>query len=457
VARAAAYAERAGVPAVAFICHGFTTVGETVAKYEGLADLRVVTYPPPNISVQKPPEVAEQAALLVDEALLQLSRSATGKTTKETPPETYGDKDIVCRGNLAQVNQFFYHNQWTDGLPVVPPTIKDIKAMLECTDRSPDEVIGILPPGRCEATVWKVAANGVMAGCRPEYMPLLVALVEAIAEPRFALQHAGSTAGWTPLIILNGPIIKELDFNSGQGVLRPERQANITVSRFLRLCMVNIARYRSGATDMAAFGNNYLPVLAETVENSPWPPLCEDLGFKPDSNVVTVLSSIGTGYHFVVRGTAEEHLKVLVQETVRTLGSQMVYVMTTFGKEYHPVIGMTPLVASIIAEAGYTKDHVRRYIYDNARIPAYLFDDLLQQEVTGLTIDKAMDSYDLPADFHKNDDPNRLVPLLHGPEELYIVVTGFPQRNRAFVMAQIGSQGLATAKEIKLPENRPHL
>ena len=409
----------------------------------------MVTYPPPNISVQNPQEVVGRAGALLNEVIKQFSQTATAQA--DMPTETSGDKDIVFKGDIEQVNRFFYDKGWTDGLPILPPTLKAVEAMLKCIDRSPDEVIGILPPGKCQASVWKIAVNGVMAGCRPEYMPVLVALVEAIANPRFGLQHAGSTAGWTPLIILNGPIIKELDFNYGQGVLRPERRANITVSRFLRLCMVNIACYRLGATDMAAFGNNYLPVLAEAEQDSPWPPLSVDLDFPQNSNVVTVLSSIGTGYHFIVRGSAEEHLRILAQEVVRTLGSQMVYVMTTFGPEWHPVIGMTPQVASIIAQAGYSKDDVKQYLYEKARITARLFEDLLHQEMVGLTINEAMSRYNLPPDFHASDDPDRLVPLTHHPGEFFIVVSGMPQRNRAFVMAPIGHQGLATSSEIKLP------
>jgi hypothetical protein len=115
-----------------------------------------------------------------------------------------------------------------------------------------------------------------MAGCRAAYMPVLLAIAEAVADPAFGIENVGSTAGIAPLIILNGPIGKQLGFNSGQGVLRPEARANITVSRFLRLLMVNVAGYRTGEADMATFGRNYYPVLAEAEEDSPWPPLSVD-------------------------------------------------------------------------------------------------------------------------------------------------------------------------------------
>ena len=451
MSRATAAVEKAGVPAVAIVCQGFTTIAQTVAKFEGLSDLRFVVYPPPNISVQNPQEVAERANQLVDEAIKQLTRTSSRETNK--PVKTVSEKEIIFTGNISEVNQFFYKNQWTDGLPVMPPTLEAVEKMLKYTDRSPDEVIGILPPGKCAASIWKIAVNGVLSGCRPEYMPVLIAITEAIADPRFNLQHAGSTAGWTPLIILNGPIIEDLDFNSGQGVLRPERQANVSVGRFLRLLMVNVAKYQVGLTDMAAFGNNYLPVLAETRKDSPWPSLSEEMGFKRETNLVTVLSTPGSGYHFIVRGDVEEHLRILAQEVIRSLGSQLVYVLTTFGAEWHPVIGMTPQVAGILSQDGYSKTAVKKYLYENARIPAYLFEKLLKQEISDLTMDKAVQQYHLPPDFHQSNDPNRLLPLFHNPDELYIVVSGMPQRNRTFVMPQLGRQGLATSKEVKLPAN----
>jgi len=221
--------------------------------------------------------------------------------------------------------------------------------------------------------------------------------------------------------------------------------------------MVNVAQYRVGLTDMAAFGNNYLPVLAETRKDSPWPSLSEEMGFKRETNLVTVLSTPGSGYHFIVRGDVEEHLRILAQEVIRSLGSQLVYVLTTFGAEWHPVIGMTPQVAGILSQGGYSKTAVKKYLYENARIPAYLFEKLLKQEIPDLTMDKAVQQYHLPPDFHQNDDPNRLLPLFHNPDELFIVVSGMPQRNRTFVMPQLGRQGLATSKEVKLPANFNHL
>src|SRR5262249_7443189 len=152
-----------------------------------------------------------------------------------------------------------------DGLPVIPPTVDRVKAFLGCTDRSASEVLGVLAPEKREATVMNVAVNGVMAGCRPEDMPILLAVVECITDPAFRMEDAGSTPGWEPLVVVSGPLVRALDFNSGTGVMRVGRQANASVGRFVRMYMRNVAGLRAppGVTDQAGFGANFNMALAE--------------------------------------------------------------------------------------------------------------------------------------------------------------------------------------------------
>ena len=419
--------------------------------------MRLVEYPPPNIGVQNRAQVYEYAARLVGDIVAALTRPASGVQSKPSVGTRDNSTDIICKGDLEEVNKFFRQKVWTDGLPIVPPTIKAVEAMLKFTDRAPNEVVGILPPKRLAATVWKIAVNGVMAGCRPEYMPVLIAIVEAIAEPRFGLEHAGSTVGWTPLIILNGPIIKQLGFNSGQGVLRPQTQANVTVSRFLRLCMVNVAGYRLGETDMATVGRNYYPVLAEAEDASPWPPLSVDRGFERGANVVTVQSADTISHGFLTEGDGTEHLRILAHEVAIELGGAMLLALGSFGDEVSPVICLTPLVADIIAQAGYSKGDVRQYLYEHARIPARELEDRLNRHQPGLTlqsgqaIKEAVRCGRLPEVFALSEDPDRLIPVVHQPGEFLIVVSGSPTRNRSFVAAQFGNQGLNVSKQIRLP------
>jgi hypothetical protein len=445
VVRSAAWTEAAGIPAVAVVCTGFAATARSVSEAEGIPDLRVVEYPPPNISTQSPADVRKSAPALVDEVIETLTGeiAAPGRPAAVEP----GPGDIVFKGSFEEVNDLFYDNHWTDGLPVIPPTLKKIQEFLRYTDRSPDEVIGTLPPAKREATIWKVAVNAVMAGCRPEYMPVLTAIAEAVADPRYGIQHAGSTSGWAPLIILNGPVIKQLGFNSGPGVTRPGRRANTTVSRFLRLLMINLSGYLVGITDKATFGQNYFIALAEAEEESPWEPLSADRGFKPDSNIVTVTSAETLSDAFASFGTGEEQLKTIAWQVARELSA--VPVILSFGRERSIVVALSPLIANLIGKAGYSKDDVRQYLFKNARMRASEFDMILSHT----TACNLVAAGRLEEQFCESTDPDRMIPLVHSPEDFLVIVSGDPARNRSFVTLQGGEQGLATSKEIKLPPN----
>jgi hypothetical protein len=411
--------------------------------------MRMLQYPLPNIGTQTRDEIYISSLPLVDELVSQLTHSPSADAATNRRAAA-GPRAIVFKGTLEEVNDHFQERVWSDGLPVVPPTLDRVDAFLSFTDRSPQDFIGLLPPTRLPATVWKVAVNGVMAGCRPEYMPVLLAIAEAVADPAFGLENVGSTAGITPLIILNGPIAKQLGFNSGQGVLRPQARANITVSRFLRLLMVNVAGYRLGEADMATFGRNYYPVLAEAEEDSPWPPLSIDRGFAAGANVVTVMGVDSTTHNFLTHDPAENHLRVLAREVTRELGGNLLVAMERFGGRITPVLGLTPLVSGILARAGYSKDDVRRWIYDHALIPARQFDEQLARIEDGYNLQESVRRGKLAPRFALSDDPERLVPVLHHPDELQIVVCGAPNRNRSFLAGQFGNYGGAVSKQIRL-------
>ena len=410
--------------------------------------MRLLEYPLPNIGAQTREEIYVSSLPLVDELVSHLTHSPSGGGPSSTHA-TAGPRTIVFKGTLDEVNDYFQERVWSDGLPVVPPTLDRVDAFLSFTDRSQDEIIGLLPPTRLPATVWKVAVNGVMAGCRPEYMPVLLAIAEAVADPAFGLENVGSTVGMTPLIILSGPIAKELGFNSGQGVLRPEARANISVSRFLRLLMVNIAGYRLGEADMATFGRNYYPVIAEAEEESPWEPLSVDRGFAAGSNVATVMGVDSTTHSFLTQDPAENHLRVIAREVSRELGGNLLVAMERFGGRISPVLGLTPLIAGILAKAGYSKADVRQWIYEHALVTARQFDEQLARIEDGYNLLESVKRGKLAERFAHSDDPERLVPVLHDPEELHIIVCGAPNRNRSFLAGQFGNYGGAVSKEIR--------
>ncbi len=424
-------------------------------------------FPPPNIAAQTPAQVTTHAKTLVDKVIGQLTNPTTRSEAAALPGANAKPRDIVFRGDINELNEFFHENRWTEGLPIVPPTIRAVEAMLKFTDRDPDEIVGVLRPGRCEATVWKIAVNGVMAGCRPEYMPILLAIIEAVAEPDAGIEGFNSTSGQFPLIVINGPITKELEFNHGQGMVRARRQANMSISRFLSLCLINIARLRLGETDMAVFDRNYYPAIAEAEDESPWEPLSVELGFKPGANVVTVQSAATLGYNFVSEEPGENHLRIMAREVQRDLGNSYYFVHPTMGPLTTPAILIAPEVASSIAKAGYSKKDVKQYLFDNARVPAHQLEEFLRRlqllpntkpgeygdKVAASTFCEMVKLGRLPRLFCESDDPNRLVPVIRDPDEFMIVVTGLPTRNRSRILRQGGAHGRRFSKEIKLPAN----
>ena len=138
---------------------------------------------------------------------------------------TPAPRETILTGTLDKVNDHFYANLWTDGLPIVPPTVDRVEAFLAHVNRDADEVVGLLQPEQRTCTVWSIAATGAMAGCRPEHMPVLVAAVEAASDPEFRVADTASGAAWEPIVTVSGPIfVEQLDFNYGTGAQRVGRR-----------------------------------------------------------------------------------------------------------------------------------------------------------------------------------------------------------------------------------------
>jgi hypothetical protein len=242
-------------------------------------------------------------------------------------------------------------------LPIVPPTCERVAAFLSFTDRDPQEVLGVLRPEQRGATIWSVAVNGVMAGCRSEYMPILIAAVEAIADPEFRIQDAGATPAWEPMVIVNGPIVDELDFNSGTGALRVGCQANSSVGRFLRLYMRNVAglRFAPGETDKGAIGFTFNVALAEDYgarRELNWQPFNAARGFGPDDNVVTVQSITAASPPIYSDGTTGRQHMQRIAEVFSGTAAYWSSLGMRSGR-WHPLLVMGPAVARELARDGW--------------------------------------------------------------------------------------------------------
>jgi hypothetical protein len=178
-----------------------------------------------------------------------------------------------------------------------------------------------------------------------------------------------------------------------------------------------------------------------------------DRGFASGTNLVTVLGADSIAHSFLSDGPAENHLRVIAREIARELGGNLLVAMERFGGRITPVLGLTPLVSGILASAGYSKDKVKQWIYERALIPAKQFDEQLARIEAGYNLHESVKRGKLAERFALSEDPERLVPVLHSPEELQVVVCGAPNRNRSFITGQFGKYGGDVSKEVRLPEN----
>ena len=454
--RASEACERGGFPTSSLVCEGF--LGQAAATSVGLGMPNMpVAVIPGHPGAQSLDELrANVRTVTAQQVIDNLLKQPTEHRLEPEPSA----RDIVFRGTFEEVNAHFYEREWSDGLPIVPPTVEKIEEFLAFTDRAPEESLGILLPENRAATIWAVAVNGVMAGCRPEYMPILVALIEAMADPTYGVEHSGNTPGSDTLIILNGPIIKDLKFNYTQGVLRDGFMANTSVGRFWRLALRNMAGFLPHKTDKATFGNTFRVVLAENEDalaKIGWPPNSVDMGFSAGDNTVTISRMTGGGVMPSVTGsTPEQMMPYLADGVAKQTGWEMVFTVggLSFGT-LRPVLVLSPILAETIARAGWSKEDVKRYLYEHARMPAWRVEAFTEKWLDFRigSLERQVNLGRLPKAFHESNDPNRLVPIVFEPDDFMVLVSGDPLRTNAYAFAQNGYLGFPVAKKIRLPEN----
>lgn len=448
MARAAVAAVKAGIPAVDIACEGFVDTSRQTAEGQGVFGLPIIAYPG-HIAVD-PVETLKQKTR--DVLLPEVIKGLTEVPEQIPLPEAWNPRDIVFAGKFDEVNEYYLRQNWGDGLPIIPPTIERVEEFLEYTPLSEDTVLGVLPAAFREATVWNVAVNGVMAGCRPEYMPVLIAIAECMAEPIFSVKDAGSTGSWEVVVILNGPVMRQLGFHHGQGMLRAGTRANMAVARFTRMYLRNIAGFVRGFGDLASYGRDYYNlVFVEDEVHSPWEPLSVDRGFTAGTNLVTLQGLTLMSKHTQPAGkNATEMLDLIcrMMEVAAYEGAFFVIRDRFAPQGSHDLFCITPLIANVIADE-YTKLEAQEYIWQNAKLPAWQVE---ARHVYDLPF-KLESQTLLPPEFFESDDPNRLVPLWGSASDLEIFVGGDWSRNRCFLGRGTGRMGYTTSKEVKLPSN----
>jgi hypothetical protein len=254
----------------------------------------------------------------------------------------------------------------TDGLPVVLPTPDRVRLAVAASGRDPDELVALVPPNYGRATIEKIAVNAVMAGCRPEYLQVVVAAVEAVCDESFDLHGvAATTNAPTPLVIVNGPVRGMLGINCGAAVFGPGARANATIGRAVRLVCRNIGGARAGGVSMSTLAHpgHYTYCIGEHEEANPWTSLAAEHGFGPSENVVAVLAADAPlGVYDHVSRTATD----LLGTNAASLSVIVNHKMTHWGDS---LLVLGPEHARTIADDGWRKDDIRRFLHDRLRWP----------------------------------------------------------------------------------------
>jgi hypothetical protein len=372
----------------------------------------------PIVSVPHPEmrgRAAPVMAALVETATETGARAhgATGPHAATTTSRPAGAAEALERITVADdpdaIFERFASEGWTDGLPIVPPTEERVARMLVSSDLDPSCSLGPLPPSWGEATIAKLAINAVMAGCKPEYFPVIVTAVKAILAKPFNLYGIqGTTNPASPVLIVNGPIAREIGVNARGNLFGPGFRANATIGRAIRLIMTTIGGGVPQQADKSTLGNpaKYTCCFAENEADSPWAPLHVERSFETGTSTVTAFGGAAPANIIEKSKTAGEMLHTIARAMAAS-GSNNMFM----SQEALLVLG--PEHAAIAARQGFDKERVRQTLFEHARIP---FEQIGQSnaDVLGVWRGPCIDEV----------DGQRTLRIVEKPEDIIIVVAG---------------------------------
>ncbi|MDH3599130.1 MAG: hypothetical protein OEU26_05760 [Candidatus Tectomicrobia bacterium] len=451
--------EKAGIPALGIVARSFIKAWQSCTDGWGQPSMAFITIPHATTGQQ-----AGFIRNMVDE---QIDAIIQGLTTS---PNSVGmDRDTQngsktteiftvemdeTPAGLDAVNCFLAERDWSDGIPVIPPTPAAVEQMLKGTKRQPQDVLMVMEPGFGLATVEKIAINAVMAGCRPEQLPVLLAAIDCLAQPEMNhrdMQVSGHTEA--PIVLVNGPVAETAGINFGTTAMGPGviNSANTAIGRALRLCLINIGYCKAGAGDPNYIGlpTKFGMCIAENEESSPWPPYHVDRGFKRHESAVTVVTV--TGPTTIIDSGSKTH-----EDTLNNIASMMFYrnagaggwlrgwqsaqvghtnERVSYPSPYHPII-LSPSRAVIMAEAGMSKQDAQAWLHRHCRVS-------LQSVLgtRGMPVDDHGKWLTHPELQHLENDPDATIPALESPEQYLLFVSGGSTHYANFFY---GTYGIAT-------------
>jgi hypothetical protein len=344
-------------------------------------------------------------------------------------------------GDAVEAIEACYDLGWSDGLPVVPPTVERVAAFIAFAKRDPQELLGSLPERRRDITVEKVAANAVMAGCKPEYFPVVLAATEAMLDPDFNLIAPSSSQGGAAiLVIVNGPIAQQLEMNSRNNLFGPGNRANATIGRAVRLVLMNACAATPGLFDRTVLGHpgKYTFCIAENETETHWTPLHVERGFSPDESAVTVFAAWEPRQ--VRTGDTPTNVLNCAADVASTLGSSL-STSDSVGDTSVPV--RQGQVAIVVAGTrsfwkGWSKLDVRAYLYRRIRRSVA---DLKRAGVIQGTVTP--------------DDHDHYVQLVPTPDDILVIAGGAPDASDylcAVILSELPKvASAAVTKRVRLP------
>ncbi len=348
-----------------------------------------------------------------------------------------GETTTVQWGSALEAIERCYELGWTDGLPVVPPTVERVGQFIEAAKRPASEVVGQIPERRRDITVGKVAANAAMAGCLPEYMPVLLAAVEAMLAPLFNLVGPSSSMGGSAILcIVNGPIAKEIGLNSRNNLFGPGNRANATIGRAVRLVLMNACAAIPGLFDRSVIGHpgKYTYCIAEAETETHWTPLHVERGWAPEQSTVTVFA--GESPRQIRAVGKPEAILYAIADVSSTLGTNM----STSGSVGDTDVGIRQgqIVVTIAGNSSlwqdWTKDQIRGYLHAYIRRSVA---DLKNAQVLAGDVEPG--------------DAEKFLPLIPQAEDILLIFAGGEESNMSSVIPSWGPKVACTAvtKEVR--------
>ena len=352
-------------------------------------------------------------------------------------PLTIQSRRVEVDASFDAIQDYYEQQGWTDGLPVVPATEDLVRRMLLPYGQDPSASLGVVQPRNAEVTLEKVAINAVMAGCKPEHFPVVVAAVQAALKPDFNIASVqATTGGAAPAVIVNGPLARELGINGDSGCFGPGYRANAVIGRALRLFVRNVAGLIPGEMDKAtlALPARYTFCFAENEERSPWEPRHEELGLDSSASMVTLMGV--RGMYTIMESTSPSGIQVLrtLVGSLRTIGFSNYY-QTGTGAQMALVL--CPEHAAEVHASGLSKKDVREYVFQNARMPLSRLKGIAHYGNRNWP--KWIDE----------TDPDAMIPIVGSVDDVVVIVAGGDGRHSAW-LAGWGVTRVVT-QEIELP------